>query len=199
MALMRKRLLLVFAFAVLGITSLQSYAEETQVRDELNTYRDKASSVDKGQKPASLKDSYEVHYGSEENERQRFAVYKYFYKEFDEINNLRNADKELKENFGQASLKDVQVDLYDLNGDGEKEIIANPSAYPIFCWGTGCTLYVFQKAPKTNQLNLILEVGGKGGLYIGPEIKNGYKVIKYYDGSSKVTNWIWNSENRLYQ
>lgn len=131
-----------------------------------------------------------VEYSPTKYPAQQSEVFQHFATEIEKL----NLDTERTAKFGKITPKDVTVYLYDLNGDGVKEIFAMINAYPDFCWGTGCNLYVFAENKNSHELKQILATSGQGQLQVAPEIKNGYSVIHYSDGppTGRTSSWVWN-------
>ena len=148
-----------------------------------------------GSKSALIPDgAYQINFSNKKFPKEQLAVYQFFKKDLDEL----NLDADRVKKFGKTSKSDVSVDLYDLDEDGTPEIFAMISAYPTFCWGTGCSYVIFKQDNKKHLLKLF-ETGGKATLYAGPEISNHYKDLVFYDdiATSKVSVWQWNGKNYI--
>ena len=102
----------------------------------------------------------------------KLILYKYVLKD------LKKTPKELKE-FANITLKSVKAFSYDLNDDGEKEIIG--VVYSSYYWGTaGYSLFILEKSKNIADLNFepLKE------FYILTDKTQGYKDIKLYGSSA---------------
>lgn len=143
-----------------------------------------------GNLPPVLSGAYQFNYSNTKYSKERQMVFDFFQKEIEEM----NSDKELRKKFGKNTVKNVSVDLYDLDGDGIREIVAVIYAYPTFCWGTGCSFFIFKQDAQGETITQIFRSGGKGIWFLGPESTNGYVDLKYYNDVPKpeVGTWKWN-------
>ena len=94
------------------------------------------------------------------------------------LKDLNKTPKELKE-FANITLKSVKAFSYDLNDDGEKEIIG--VVYSSYYWGTaGYSLFILEKSKNIADLNFepLKE------FYILTDKTQGYKDIKLYGSSA---------------
>lgn len=136
--------------------------------------------------------SHEVVFDYKKHESAREIAYKYYSAIYNSYGNI-----EIKKS-------DIGIDLFDIDGDGELEILSYLNADG-FCGSLGCSFKIFKKDKNTNEYLRIRWRGNEGNnidLYVKDDITiseikhNGFHDIifnrdNFSNKGSIKTKWYW--------
>lgn len=145
---------------------------------------------------------YKVKFDYENFHEEREMLYKFYIKEY-HFDDKKDDDYCNQKHYLQKD--EIGIDLYDLDEDGEKEILVMVRN-PCLCGSLGCHFDIFKKSVKQLKLNWIPGFVGSDDIKILPNTTFGYHDIIFFsrawDDSKFIDRirdgafiWKWNGTN----
>jgi hypothetical protein len=149
-------------------------------------------------------EGYQVQFDYENYPKEREIAYRYFLDRFPDNG---------EEDFSFIYKKDIGIDLYDIDNDGEKEIFAYlmPSRYPgYYCEPQGCPVAIL-KIAKKDSVKPYIEFPWEGYQYGDNKLSDkvlfakmvilnnstlGHKdILLFYPSGDPMELWQWNGRS----